>query len=737
MFELSKKILNDSFKSVDSKQNYDELDTFAHKLKDLEKNRDDLIEKINYNIIHYNLNTLKNFYYKLVLLKHEISNILLNIDKLMKTHTIDIDSPNIKYITVTITRINDSVIFFMYLYEIAKKSKNINEFINIISRINEKSNEFIRIDTTKLNNSGTIINNVWVIIDNIDTLLRVQINNFNKTKKLLEEEYKLIYKKKELIIDLEHLHNKIDRESKIEDLIKTYNLSGVAEEPDVKDENILMTILDGQHKQIIQNKAVNITQTISIPIIEDIPELNISETLDVPCDFKTGDKVSKKGESKIGTVVSVERCDNAVVSYSGQTERVNIHITELDHLDEILAMLNTSEIEKRMTHSIKLYSNTINECNSLLQKEINKMIGINIARTQNINMLTDVKCQRSMFEMNLFSSKYAESLIRFGNKETKTIDGNVLDIIYEDGKTKLVVKTKLEDIITKELRYCKSQSYDENQRQKIILAEAELVKHAKKSGFIIQAPVICKKIVTPINEHWHKEKNVEIHGDIEKIIEINESGGTKEAGFILTNIKSAAGISLDPNEYPTKFSMNDCNLAYTITLNKLDEKKSKKYILKQLDKLKIVASQIDDLDVNLPDYDFKLKSLSKIYQHIKDDINNKIENKEPSFEDIKNQEKDLSIFKQEVEINNIKKHNDRLTRKRILLENMHKQRKVESSQKLKGGLNQIQHAGLPPNTPLTFIKNNNSTYFELKESINKVNLDSILLESKSLIDKFK
>ena len=707
----------------------DDLNDNISDLKILESKRDESINEIRYKILHYNIDALKTFLKLLTTLKNDIDTISIKIDKLILTHTVNSDSADIKYISITISRINDAVIYYIDLCESAIKSKNLDEFINKVTKINENANEPIKIDLSQLNRSTTIINNTWNIISIIDKIIRVQIQNFNETKESLEEENKLIHKKKELIINLEHLQSNVDRQSKVLKLIQDYKLESYIDNIEADHEIKIMESLNEQHVRLTTDKTKSIDKTIGIPDIENYTDVETQPiSVDDNCKFNIGDKVSKKGESKIGTVKSNGNCTSILVKYDNDID-IEIPIDELDFVDALLHTLNTADIEKRMNESIKLYSKAVKVCNILLEKEIHKIIAITSARTHNISMLSDVKCQRSMFEMNLFSTKYAESLIRSTNKEPKTINGSVLDIIHEDGKTKLVVKTKLEGIITKELKYCKSTKSIEKEKEEVILAEKELLEAAKIAGFNVHTPVICKKILSSVDKHWHHMKNVEVYGDIHKIIKEGESS---IPGFVLTNLKSSNGISLDPEEYPHKFSMSDCTLAYTTTLEKLDQKKSKRYILKQLEKLKGVATQIDDLDVNSADYDFKLKSLNKIYHYIKDDINNKLSDKKPTLEEVKKEEEDIEEFKNEVEINKLKKEVGDLTKKREFLEKVfskkQKDQKADSLKLIKGGLNNIQHAGSLISAPF-------NNYLELKESINKVNLDSILLESKSLLNR--
>lgn len=234
----------------------------------------------------------------------------------------------------------------------------------------------------------------------------------------------------------------------------------------------------------------------------------------------------------------------------------------------------------------------------------------------------------------------------------------------------------------------------------------------------MKTPVICKVVVTPIDKHWHNKSITVTQGEIMKIIDID-----KKPGFVLNKLANANGESIEPDENNTKYKMEDCELAYNTTLTKLDEKKNKKYIIKQLEKLKNVAKQIDDLDPKSNDYDFKIKSLNKMYNYIKNDINLKITPQPDSDlnplaqEKIQNQQ--FEEYNQELKIESLKKQVAEATSKRLKLENILKIKQKESDPKLFGGINRIQHAG----------------YHELKESINKVDLNSILLESKSLCKK--
>jgi hypothetical protein len=737
-YDIKKLGLKSNITNVD----YIALDNRLKDIKTLENKRDKLIEDINYKVIHNNINTIKNFVKTLNTIKKEVNTVLQKLDKLVQTHPINPDSNEIKYIFMTLSRVDNALIFYIYLCNLVIKSKDMVNFQEEFNKLKLKLNPFIKESMGTIDTSATIVNNVWNFINNIDEVIQQQIINFNNTKKSIEEEDKIIHKKKELIIDLEHLEYSADRKERIQDILKEFQEHKVYDK--LSHEISVIQKLNKEQESINTLKNQHISKTINAPSKKESleVELNTTDVKKPDCKFKENDIVSKKGESDIGTVVSIKynntnpelkTCDISV-KYKNIEQIVSIPESDLDLINYSLDKLNIANIENRMMEHIKIYLKVIYSCNDVMKKEINKLIGINEARIRNIKMLSDVKCQRSIFEMNVFSTKYSENLFRNFEKEAKTINGNVLDIIHDHGKTKLLVKTKSEGIITKELKYCKSsKSAEDEKRQSMIIDEnEENIEKAKKLGFVYNIPVICKKVVSPIGEHWNNEKNIEIHGDIQKIIKIHDKTGEgTNIGFLLKNIKSSKGDNLNPEEHDNKYKMDDCKLAFETTLEKLDNKKNKKYILKQFEKLKDIAIQIDKLNTKLPDYEFKLKSLNKIYHNLKDDILDKLtgDDKKLTLEEMKEDNQKEEEFKQEVEINKLKEDVNKLTSKRLLLEKMVKSKNIEDKKDKKednihvGGLNRIQHAG--------------GNYNELKNSINKVDLDSILLESKSLIKMSK
>ena len=144
-------------------------------------------------------------------------------------------------------------------------------------------------------------------------------------------------------------------------------------------------------------------------------------------------------------------------------------------------------------------------------------------------------------------------------------------------------------------------------------------------------------------------------------------------------------------------------------------------------KLKDIAQQIDNLDIKSNDYDYKLKILNKLYDRVKRDIEYKLYNKKITKEEIQSEENETIELNKQIEESKLKKDIDELTKKRIALEKMLRKEQGEINEHI-GGLDRIQRAGfVPPIMPFN--------YLELKENINKVNLDSILLESKSLLQK--
>jgi septal ring factor EnvC (AmiA/AmiB activator) len=118
-----------------------------------------------------------------------------------------------------------------------------------------------------------------------------------------------------------------------------------------------------------------------------------------------------------------------------------------------------------------------------------------------------------------------------------------------------------------------------------------------------------------------------------------------------------------------------------------------------------------------------LNQAKEKWHNVKRDIENKLYHKESTKDEIESDEKERNELNKQIEESKLKKDIDELTKKRIALEKMLKKEQGEIHEHV-GGLDRIQRAG-------SFHPN----YFELKENINKVNLDSILLESKSLLQK--
>jgi hypothetical protein len=224
--------------------------------------------------------------------------------------------------------------------------------------------------------------------------------------------------------------------------------------------------------------------------------------------------------------------------------------------------------------NINLYSKIINECKILITKEINKIIGYKEAYDHDISILTSVKCQRTLDELNISSFNSVKNI--YDMKTRTTIDGHIIDIIHENNETKLKVKTEKEGIVTKNLKYCKSLKNIERDSKKIdskeiVDFERKLIADANAHGFTLKTPVICKTILSPIDKHWHNKSITVTQGEIMKIIDID-----KKPGFILNKLADANGVSVEPDENNTKYKMEDCELAYNTTLTKLDEKKNKK-----------------------------------------------------------------------------------------------------------------------------------------------------------------
>ena len=117
----------------------------------------------------------------------------------------------------------------------------------------------------------------------------------------------------------------------------------------------------------------------------------------------------------------------------------------------------------------------------------------------------------------------------------------------------------------------------------------------------------------------------------------------------------------------SKFNKDECKLSYKLAIDTLEEKKNKAYIIKQTQKLKDIAQQIDNLDIKSNDYDYKLKILNKLYDRVKRDIENKLYNKESTKEEIESDEKERIELNKQIEESKLKKDIDELNDKSAVI----------------------------------------------------------------------
>jgi DNA repair exonuclease SbcCD ATPase subunit len=403
----------------------------------------------------------------------------------------------------------------------------------------------------------------------------------------------------------------------------------------------------------------------------------------------TNEFPSKKIENKI------EDNPESTSSLSIENEIVNIDdIYKLaNNLHEYVETIN--HVEKEINHIIKNYS------------------AIKEASKHNIKLFKDIKCKKE------------KSILSFNH--SKMYDAKVLDIFEHNNIPSLKIKVKDHNIIKViPLKECKNHNILTTELEEKHNLDAAM--HAAKLGFKPEIAVTCSPKLTIWQKYWHKLSQKSVAGKITKFTTYKDHLG-----------RNRINIQLDSKEL---FHIENCEPVYNHVLNNLNDTKNAKFIKKQLEKLRYIIHQIDSLNPTKPDYELKLKILNKEYDRIKDETDNLIKPDSKTKSETKSETNNSISFEKQIEYDKnviqAKEELGKLKLKRAELEEVLKVNSPRLNEKFDpkttavpynlknphpvviGGHKMIQHAG---------------NYLELKQNINNVSLDTILLESNSLLQQ--
>ena len=635
--KIYNKIKSLGLKTVINPNDINNLNSDISELKILESKRDEIIKDINKKLNddeRIKFNTIKSR-------NQQINTIVTDLNKLAQKNYIELESPEIYFIYITLIRLKYVINFCTkILEEISKPDKKEDNIIltKIIDEL-DKSNEFASIFST-----DSIINSVNLL----QKIITTQIEFYNKTKESLRKEQELLSKKKTFFINLKNFEKKINPTDLRTELLKNIRTETESETKEINYDLKNIKSINDEIERIKETKDTNIKDTTAKLTIPPIS----------------------------GGALSMENIHFYIYKNSG------------------------------------IYMQNALDCKTLFIEQINKIIGLRLAAEKNINIMTMVKCNKLLTEI-LNSFNFSK------NNVSKTINGYVIDIIHDNNNTKLRIKTETGEIV-QNLEYCNPFIINNSSTT---ISPASLIE-VNNDGFTIGSPVMCKQKLSP-DKIWNNKSNEITQGIITDIIEENTNSeyDSSKISFILKDIKTLKGKSLDSDIHNTKFKKDECKLSYKLAIEKLDEKKNQAYIIKQTQKLKDVAQKIDNLDIKSKDYDYKLNILNKLYDRIKRDIENKLHHKELTKEELEEDEKEKNKLIKQIQESKLNNEISELNQEKIRLQKLLKE-EVNKEQGHIGGLDRIQRAGFIP-----------TNYLDLKENINKVNLDSILLESKSLLRK--
>jgi hypothetical protein len=625
-------------------------------------------------------------------------NTLINETKNYKLkYDIDINSIEFKYIYTTINRINIAIDLYKHILHSAihARKKGEQQMIEFKHELNQGYQRFLQKSkmVEEFKEYLTIIDgydlnyNVWHIIIKIDKIIENQIRNYNYTTKSIIKAKEILEKKKEIIAEI-HENPIKQNEEKFKDFLK-----------------------DEKYKELYDKIDKFIKEFTNIELSNN----NIKDELTI---FENINKIE-------------DDHNNVKEYYINKTYKLPDHITSDEEKLDDKDSLNIDFDKKHDSHikiidilnlssNIEKYIKTIEHAKHEIINIIHNYIAINTAKKHNIEIFKNITCKNER-----------SSIISF-DSNSRTYEGRVLDIFDNNEEPTLKIKEKNKNIIKiVPLKSCKEYNKTKEELEEEENANnLEAAKYAAKLGFNADQQVLCLPKLSIIEKYWHKFSQQSIIGKITKFT-------TKIDRLGRTRIKVAL------NGKPELYHLENCEPEFEHTLDKLDNIKKSNFVKKLLEKLKMIINQIESLNPSIKDYDIKLKLLSIEYDNIKseidklfksDNILEKSSSPSSSPSSIETQtdpESSKLLIQETVELRNNEKELSKLTKKRKelervlmknnprIIEQLYPEKTIIPKNLIHGGHKMIQHAG-------------SINYIQLKETINNVSLDDILLQSKPL-----
>ena len=741
--KINNKILSTNVDSSDIENLLDEIKTKTDKVKEI---KEDIIKYFKFQ----GQNELIDIFNSSHLIKTKIDTIKNEIKQKLKKYSIGRDSTNYKYMLMTMNRIEFAIIFYIQLIKYALIDEaSINDFnLNIIKIIDELN---INTDINTLFdqfNAYTVVHsestnrlNALNIINNINTIVQVQIYNFNNVLAKNAEEQKVEEQKIELIASIHT--NGFQKNDKIKEMISSIENKLDKTQEIYKDQMYYLENIDKLHTTKISDTKQAIIIAENPPISTDA--VNISSPVLTAEDTKNKLKEDAEGKvaearAEINTINLGDPVDqNKLAAATVKLVSAESVVTFLNSGTNTKLLKYDSQSISTMMQSISKYFDTYDKCKTEINKKINKHIALLELSEKKINILSEVLCEKTLDEMPIITFENNQGLI--GNPLSKRIPimGNVVDYNYEKGETILTIHGNDGKPIKKKLKYCKL-NIIEDKKEKKENDEAEAIAIASKLGFTNDTPIICKKNPSIIERFWNGMKGNSVEGTINKM---SLKRPRLREPFVQVTLSSRKTIEGENANDETKFNINDCENAYHLTLDKMNKKRQNKHIVKQLQKLKQISNEIDELDSKKPDYELKLKLLNRTYERISDETKTLIENRDNGITttatkdptQIAVDEQEEAKLEKKLQISKLEQNVDDLRDKRFELETalkkvnpkyyelIHPEKTDISRLKLGnavvGGTKMIQRAGyITPVDP-------------------EINLNVILEESKSLLNRIK
>jgi hypothetical protein len=536
-----------------------------------------------------------------------------------------------------------------------------------------------------------------MMINEMNKFILIQINNYNNAKEAFDDEKKIKIDKIKLIIDIDNEAILPEKRAELLKEMNRVNDNAFLKNTSSDDNIALFKEFDDLHKKKTDDKNNKIKIAVEFPSVAEL--------------------------------------------LTGQQGGLDIDL-----------------IVEKLEKDILNYKIVIEDCNNQMKKQIYIQYAIKDALKHDINILAQVSCNKNLSEQLSNETPLKDKL----NFKYHNIKGYVVDIIYQNSslvskpsRPSLLIKTKKGNLITKSINSCQTVYDREVEKEALKQKNLDIAsKIASKKGINIDNLVICNTNLSFSDKYLRRIPSRSVYGMVKNIIFDNGVYILMDAENKDENKKMTYenGEEFKDDIHKNKFKLDDCQPGYEIILKQLNEKKNNKFIVKQLQKLKEITKQIDKLNPILPDYELKLRELNRNYDRLKEEIVHFLNNqslpsidkvKTPTDKKIDEEQRQQEERKDEVEREKLNKkidldklHSniDKLKQKRLILENSLKKSNpriyellhpetmvVPGNNKLIGASNVIQRAG----------------YYELKKSINEVNLDTILDESNILLQKYK